>query len=259
MNPESTSDGSLPQGAPDAPAAGDDEVSRRLQDGAAAILELEAISHAVSHDLREPLQAIEGFSRALLAHHAEQLDGQGRHYLERIHAGALRLAQLIDAIVQLRRVSSADLHVQPIDLAPRAREIVARLREREPSPERQVEIAPRLPAHGDSRLVAVLLESLLDNAWKFTARTARPRIEVGESVDEHGRRVFYVSDNGTGFDMRYRDKLFTAFQRLHSDREFPGVGAGLAIVHRIVMRHGGTVSATSEPGVDTTVRFTLSP
>jgi len=239
-----------------------EELTHRLQPRtsrtAAAGEEVEDLVHAVSHDLRAPLHAIEGFSHALLQSHAEALDPRGRHYLERIRAGALQMGRIVEGMLSLVRVSRAGLHVQTIDLAALARDVVGELRSQEPDREVRVEIAARLSARGDKDLLALALHDLLENAWKFTRPTAQAFIEVGQYEDERGHLVFFVRDNGVGFDMRYADKLFGTFQRLHSSSEFPGAGVGLARVHRIVTRHGGRVWAASHPGVATTLSFTLA-
>ncbi|MET0311503.1 MAG: ATP-binding protein, partial [Burkholderiaceae bacterium] len=214
--------------------------------------ELEAFSYSVSHDLRAPLSTIDGFSRLL----ARQLEGaaaeKASHYLLRIQTAAAQMGQLIEALLSLAQVSRAKLRHEPVDVGQMAREIFAVLRVRDPAREVDTVIGEDVVAPGDPRLVRVLMENLLGNAWKFTAKEPHARIEVGRSGNE-----IYVRDNGVGFDMVYADKLFAAFQRLHSADEFPGTGIGLATVGRVVARHGGTIRAEAEPGEGAAFYFCL--
>jgi len=218
--------------------------------------ELESFSYAISHDLRTPLRAIDGFSRTLQAAYGGDLDDQGRRYLERIRAGTQRMAELIDGLVGLSRITRATLKRERIDLGTLARRVLSGLVASEP--ERKVEqaVANDLVAQGDARLVVALLESLLGNAWKFSAKQPQARIEV-TSEPRDGDLVFLVRDNGVGFAMDYAKKLFEPFQRLHSPSEFPGTGIGLASAHRIVTRHGGRIWAQAAPGQGATFYFTL--
>jgi PAS domain S-box-containing protein len=233
-------------------------VAQRTQELEAANEELEAFSYSVSHDLRTPLRAIDGFSKVLLSRYAQSLDSQGQHYLERVRAGTQRMGQLIDDLLHLSRLSRADLQPGPVDLAELARQVLEQLREREP--ERRVDVAlpERLPALGDARLLRVVLENLLQNAWKFTSKQPDAQISVG-AQEQDGQTVYFVRDNGAGFDMAYAGKLFGPFQRLHDSSEFEGTGIGLATVQRIVHRHGGRAWARSAPGQGTTLFFTLRP
>ena len=231
-----------------------EEVNQEL---AEANRELEAFSYSVSHDLRAPLRAIDGFSQALLEDYADKLDADGQDCLRRVRAGSQRMGQLIDDILQLSRATRATLEHESIDLSALARDIVAELRAAEPDRTVQIDIEDGLRAEGDSRLVRQVLQNLLGNAWKFTGKQAAARIEFGAATQE-GRRIFFVRDNGAGFDMQYADKLFIPFQRLHAMEEFPGSGVGLAIVHRIVQRHGGKVWAEAQIGRGATFSFTLT-
>ncbi len=227
---------------------------RRSREALAAVnQELESFAYSVSHDLRAPLRAIEGFSQALLEDCLDQLDDQGRDYLQRVSAEARRMAQLIDDLLILSRVTRAEMHHEQVDLSALAAGIVARLREAEPDRQAEIQIAEGLIARGDANLLGQVLENLLGNAWKFTSKCERADIHLGQ---EDG--AFFVRDNGAGFDMRYADKLFTPFQRLHAMTEFPGTGVGLSTVQRIVARHGGRVWCASEPGQGTTFYFTLA-
>ena len=214
--------------------------------------ELEAFSYSVSHDLRAPLRAIDGFSQALLEDYGEQLDTTAQSYLDRIRAGTQRMGHLIDDLLHLSRISRTELSPQQVDLSALAETVVAELRGREPGREVDIAIQPGLHVEGDSRLLQVVLENLLGNAWKFTTGRVGPRIEFGARDDASGP-VYFVRDNGAGFDMNYVGKLFGAFQRLHTAAEFPGTGIGLATVKRIVARHGGRVWA--EGAVDAGASF----
>ena len=229
-----------------------DALRRHREQLAAVNQELEAFAYSVSHDLRAPLRAIEGFGQALLEDCLEQLDAQGRDYLQRVCGEARRMAQLIDDLLLLSRVTRAELHLEPVDLSALAADIVARLRQAEPERQVDIEIEPDLRATGDARLLGQALDNLLGNAWKFTGRRDRARIRFGRQ-DE----AFAVQDNGAGFDMRYADKLFTPFQRLHAMDEFPGTGVGLSTVQRIVARHGGRLWCKGELDAGASFYFTL--
>jgi PAS domain S-box-containing protein len=220
--------------------------------------ELEAFSYSVSHDLRAPLRAVDGFSKAMLEDYGAQLDATARDYLGRIRAGTQRMGRLIDDLLSLSRISRADLAVDRVDLSALAMKVAAELSSGEP--ERQVEFAiqPDLCVEGDSHLMQVLLENLLGNAWKFTRAQAAARIEFAR-LEKAGMPALCVRDNGAGFDMAYSDKLFGAFQRLHAANEFPGTGIGLATVKRIITRHGGRIWAEGAVGRGASFCFTLSP
>jgi PAS domain S-box-containing protein len=219
--------------------------------------ELEAFSYSVSHDLRAPLNTVDGFSRLLAKQLAGAADEKVLHYLSRIHAGVAQMGRLIEDLLSLSQLTRAQLRCEPLDLSAAARSILAEWQSRQP--ERQVAVAVQadLSAEGDGRLVRVALENLLANAWKFTSQQASAEIEVGQMLDAAGLPVFFVRDNGAGFNMAYADKLFTAFQRLHAASEFPGTGVGLAIVSRVIERHGGRLWAESAPGCGATFFFTL--
>ncbi len=231
-------------------------VTRRTEQLEAANRELEAFSYSVSHDLRAPLRAIDGFSHLLLTEHTAAFEPGTHSYLERIRGAAQRMGRLIDDLLKLSRVSRAELRRDPVDLTALARQVAEDLGERAPQRRVRCEIAAGMTVHGDARLLAVVLQNLLDNAWKFTARRAEAVIQVGESRRE-GERVFFVRDNGAGFDMRYLEKLFVPFARLHTEAEFGGTGIGLATVQRVVARHGGRVWAEGEVGKGATFFFTL--
>ena len=217
--------------------------------------ELEAFSYSVSHDLRAPLGAIGGFNRALSHRLAALDDERAHHFLARIQAGVERMEQLIDALLALAKVVRAPLRYEEVDLGALARDALAELLEADPGRRVDIAVQDKLLALGDVRLLRIAMENLLGNAWKFTSQREGARIEVGRLPDS---KVFYVRDNGVGFDMAYADKLFGAFQRLHTEAEFPGTGIGLATVRRIIARHQGRVWGESQLGQGTTFYFVLS-
>ena len=223
----------------------------------AANKELEAFSYSVSHDLRAPLRSIDGFSQALIEDYADKLDATGQDYLRRIRAACTRMGQLIDDLLNLSRLTRSDMCRKQVDLSALAEEVVIWLQKLQPERQVEIAIAPGLVAHGDQRLLRVALENLLENAWKFTAKRPRARIEFG-ATQLDGATVYFVRDNGAGFDMAYADKLFGVFQRLHTTAEFEGTGIGLATVQRIVTRHGGRVWAEGAVDQGATFYFTLS-
>jgi light-regulated signal transduction histidine kinase (bacteriophytochrome) len=234
----------------------DDELRRYAAQLEAANAELDAFSYSVSHDLRAPLRAIDGFSQALLDDFSEALPSEARGHLRRVRAASQRMAQLIDDLLSLSRVTRADLRRERVDLSAVAADVTAELRERAPERHVDVTIAPGAVTKADARLARVVLENLLGNAWKYTRERDPARIEFG-AVPNNGSTAYYVRDNGAGFDMAYAHKLFGAFQRLHSNSEFEGTGIGLATVQRIVRRHGGEVWAESTVGQGATFSFTL--
>jgi light-regulated signal transduction histidine kinase (bacteriophytochrome) len=232
-------------------------VDERTRELAVSNRELESFSYSVSHDLRAPLQAIDGFGKALLSRHAAQLDPQAQHFLARIRENTRQMGELIDDLLSLARVARTEMRTESVDLSVKAGEIVERLRQRDSARQVEVEIEASIMCAGDSRLLAIVLENLIENAWKFTARTPDARIRIGHNHPAGGQPVYFVEDNGAGFEMAYADKLFNAFQRLHSVEEFAGTGIGLATVHRVIGRHGGRVWAESAPGRGATFQFTL--
>ncbi len=223
-------------------------------DGAAA--EQQSVSFAVSHDLRAPLRVVEGFTRILKEDYGRQLDRIGNDHLDRVLGACARMGQMIDALLALARLSNQPLARQPVNLSQLAGFVVDDLRRQYPAPPADVTIEPGLVVQGDPTLLRVVLENLLGNAWKYSARTERRRI-VLQRTRHDGRDAFVVSDNGAGFDMRFADRLFGIFQRLHGASEFPGTGVGLASVRRIVARHGGQIWAEGEVGRGARFYFTL--
>jgi light-regulated signal transduction histidine kinase (bacteriophytochrome) len=232
-------------------------VAERTLELASANQELEAFSYSVAHDLRAPLRRIDGFSQLLLEDYAGKLDAEGSKYLQQIRKSAQEMGRLIDDLLALSRVTRSELRRERVDLTTLARSILARLQKNEPGRKAKLVISAGLSANGDTHLLSVVLENLLGNAWKFTGKRPLARIEVGARQEE-GQRVFFVRDNGAGFDMAYAHKLFGPFQRLHSAAEFEGTGIGLATVQRIVRRHGGRVWAEAEVGRGATFYFTLN-
>jgi len=218
--------------------------------------ELEAFSYSVSHDLRAPLRGIDGFSQALLEDYHDKLDGQGRDYLDRVRKASQRMGLLIDDLLKLSRVSRAELTVAKVNLSRLAEGVLTGLVESEPDRDVEAVVEQGLSATADPTLIQVVLENLLDNAWKFTRYNPRPRVEFGRRM-VNDEQVFFLKDNGAGFDMTYAEKLFTAFQRLHSPERFPGTGIGLATTARIIRRHGGRIWAEAEPDKGATFFFTL--
>lgn len=229
-------------------------IAKRTAELVAANNELEAFTYSASHDLRTPLRAIHGFSEVLELDYASKLDAEGRNYLARIRAASLRMAQLIDDLLSLSRIGRSELIGANVDMAILAREIAARLTQSEPARLMNWLIEPTLMVEGDSRLLNIMLENLINNAWKFTQPVAAPCIEFGVN-ESHGRRIFFIRDNGVGFDMAYSDKLFRPFNRLHRAGEFEGSGIGLSIVERVMHRHGGSVWAESKPNSGATFYF----
>lgn len=231
-------------------------VAERTAELRAANDELEAFTASVSHDLRAPLRAIEVFTDQLISQRAELLPGPSGHLLLRVRAAATRMGQLIDGLLGLSRASRAQLHRVRVDLAMIARAVVADLRLQAPERRVNVTIHENMLCSGDPVLLRQVVDNLLGNAWKYTACRSEAEIEFGVR-DVEGTREFFVRDNGAGFDMAYATKLFSPFERLHSESEFPGVGMGLATVRRIIERHGGRIRGEGKPGIGATFRFAL--
>lgn len=235
----------------------EERVRQRTEQLQAANRELEAFSYSIAHDLRAPLSSIDGFSQMLEQATRGALDERALHYLNRIRAGVRQMSELTDGLLALANLSRASLRSEPVDLALLAQAAVAACREQQPGRHVDVSIVPSLPAHGDPRLLSQVIGNLVGNAWKFTSRTAHARMEVGCEQGAEGT-VYFVRDNGAGFDMAYASKMFEAFHRMHSAVEFEGTGIGLAIVQKIVARHGGRIWAEAVPQQGACFRFTLS-
>ncbi|MDX1451565.1 MAG: ATP-binding protein [Oleiphilaceae bacterium] len=218
--------------------------------------ELEAFSYSVSHDLKAPLRKIDGFSRALEEDYAQHLDEDGLNYLARLRSNSQKMSQLITSLLQLSRVTRKEIDKQRFSLSEAAHQILESLKESEPQREVTVKVSPGLIAEGDPKLVEILLDNLIGNAWKYSRNQASTYIEVGMIAGKHPP-VYYVRDNGCGFDMSYADRLFKPFTRLHSTEQFEGTGIGLATTGRIVARHRGRIWAESQPEQGSTFFFTL--
>lgn len=222
----------------------------------AANKELEAFSYSVSHDLRTPLRGIDGFGQILLEDYSNKLDDQGKEYLQRLRAASQRMAQIIDDLLKLARVTRSELILEEVDLGVLAQDVAEKIRAQYPERNVRLDIASGLMARVDVPLIRIALENLLSNAWKFTGRQKEALIQF-DAREQDGTRTFFIRDNGAGFDMTYINKLFGAFQRLHDNKEFPGTGIGLATVQRIVQKHGGRIWAESAINAGATFYFTL--
>ena len=232
------------------------ELTRSNTELIAANKELEAFSYSVSHDLRAPLRSIDGFSLALLEDYEEKLDAEGKDNLHRVRAATQRMGVLIDDLLDLSRVTRAGMKMQKVDLSVMGRAVAAELENSQPGRRTEFHIQEGLEAHADSNLMRIALENLLENAWKFTSKRESACIEFGQT-NNNGSRVYFVRDDGAGFDSARATRLFGAFQRFHDKNDFPGTGVGLATVQRIVQRHGGRIWAESVPGKGATFYFTL--
>lgn len=245
--------------------AAEARASRELAETRAVLLEelerknkeLEAFSYSVSHDLRAPLRSIDGFSQAFLEDYAHKVDAKGQGFLRRVRAATQRMAELIDDMLQLSRVGRAELHREQTDLSRLAHLVVAELRKNDTDRNIEVKIEGGLLVEADGPLVRIALENLLGNAWKFSSKVSSAKVEFG-SADSSDGKVYFVRDNGAGFNKAYAAKLFHPFQRLHSEADFPGTGIGLATVQRVIDRHGGRVWAQGEVGEGATFYFTLA-
>jgi PAS domain S-box-containing protein len=231
-------------------------VAERTSELKAANQELEAFSYSVSHDLRAPLRAIDGFSRALLEDYNEQLDEVGQDYLSRICAASANMAQLIEDLLNLSRLSRSEMRYQNVNLSALVSDIAGKLQEDEPQRIAEFKIEDNVLVMGDERLLRIALQNLFDNAWKFTSKQERAEIAFGQ-IRQNGKTEYFVRDKGAGFDMTYADKLFGVFQRLHTTKEFEGTGIGLVTVQRIVHRHGGLIRAEAKPNEGAAFYFTL--
>jgi light-regulated signal transduction histidine kinase (bacteriophytochrome) len=229
------------------------QVAALTEQVATARRELEALSYAVSHDLRAPLRSLSGFSQALAELPNDTLDPKAAHFLDRIQQASRKLSTLIDALINLSRIARADMQPRALDFTQLCTEVAASVSARYPDRVVQLDIAPGMTAFGDSRMLRTAMENLLDNAWKSVAHRSHATVSVAQEGD-----TYVVRDNGLGFDMTYAEKLFRPFQRMHADMQFPGIGVGLAAVQRIVARHGGRVWADAKPDHGAAFNFTLS-
>ena len=231
-------------------------VLERTAELAAANQQLDSFAYTVSHDLRAPLRAMQGFSEAMVEDYGQTLQGEAKVYLEQIAIAGRKMADLVDGILALSRATRGELRRDAIDVSAQATAMLQDLARDDPQRRVAWQVAPGLKASGDARMIEVVLRNLLENAWKYTAKTAAPEIRV-YAEEVRGERRFCIADNGAGFDMAHADQLFQAFRRLHRQEEFPGIGIGLATVQRIVHRHGGEVRGEAEPGAGATFCFTL--
>jgi light-regulated signal transduction histidine kinase (bacteriophytochrome) len=219
--------------------------------------ELEAFAYSVSHDLRSPLRSIDGFGQILLREYGGKvIDEAGERYIKKMSSAAERMANLIQDLLDLSRISRAELTRQRVNMSEVVRLVAADLRSNSPEREVEIRIQEDLWVEADSRLLRIAIDNLLGNAWKFTGKQADPRIEFG-SVETAGKKIYFVRDNGAGFSMEHAGNLFGPFQRLHRDSEFEGTGIGLAIVQRVIHKHGGTITGEGKVGGGATFRFTL--
>ena len=235
----------------------EERVRQRTSQLEAVNRELEAFSYSVSHDLRSPLNTIDGFSQLMERMSLDKVGDQGRHYLSRIRAGTRQMGELIEGLLTLAKLSRDPLRAATVDLATMARQVIQACREREPQRQVEVHIQESLPALGDPLLLSVVMHNLVGNAWKFTSLQPCARIDVGHEIGDDGEIAYFIRDNGAGFDMAYADKLFGTFQRLHSSSDYAGTGIGLATVKRIIERHAGRVWARAAEGQGATFYFTL--
>jgi signal transduction histidine kinase len=222
----------------------------------AANEELQAFSYSISHDLRAPLSIMKGLTSLLIEDYNDKLDETGRDYLTRIMKSADQMSRLIEDMLSLSKISRKDMIMQNVDLSALSMAIVDELKKSQPHRQVDISIQSNLVARGDEKLLKIALTNLLSNAWKYTSKVLRPRIEMGHYIKD-SKTVFFIRDNGAGFPMEHLSKLFKPFQRLHSEKEFTGTGIGLAIVQRVISRHGGRIWAEGEAGIGATFFFTL--
>jgi len=230
-------------------------VKQRTAELSSVNKELQAFAYSVSHDLRAPLRAIDGFSQALIEDYGDRLDSTGHNYLERVRNSAQRMGHLIDDLLQLSRVNRDQISLQSVDLRAMAQEIFEELQAGDPRRKVDINLGEDLHINGDPRLIRVMLDNLLGNAWKFTSKQAEACITFNKTPENPD--IFLIKDNGVGFDMKHAKKLFGAFQRLHRMSDFPGTGVGLATVQRILNRHGGHIWADAKEGKGATFYFSM--
>ena len=235
-----------------------EQLEQRAAELEAANKELEAFSYSVSHDLRSPLQNIDGFSQVLLEDYADRLDAEGQEHLKHVRSSCLQMGEIIDALLALSKMMRTEMFRQRVDLSGLASQIADHLKATAPDRAVDFVIAADLIADADPQLLGVVLENLLSNAWKFTSKQPRARIEVGSLLQSNGEQVFYVRDDGAGFDMEHAQKLFSPFKRLHKASDFQGTGIGLATVQRVIARHGGKIWASAAIDHGATFCFTLA-
>ncbi|MBI4746526.1 MAG: hypothetical protein HY786_08305 [Deltaproteobacteria bacterium] len=231
------------------------ELERHISELEELNLNLESFSYSVSHDLRSPILVIQGFSQLLTEDYVKSLDSRGADFLQRIVESSKRMSQIIDSLLTLSKVAREEIRHEELDLSEMASTIVLELSKKNPKGHVEVIIEKGVKARGDARLLRIVMENLLDNAWKYTSKQPNPRIEVGMLKEKDESTIYFVRDNGVGFDMAYADRLFTPFERLPPGDEYPGTGVGLATVKRIIHRHGGRIWAESGVGNGTVFYF----
>jgi light-regulated signal transduction histidine kinase (bacteriophytochrome) len=232
-------------------------VTRRTMELEAINKELEAFSYSVSHDLRAPLRSIDGFSNKILKDYGDRFDDQAKDYFNRIMNASRKMGTLIDDLLHLARLTRIEMRIETANMSEMAEAIVRELKESAPQRQAEINIRENMVVAADRNLMQIALQNLLGNAWKYSKNQELTKIEFA-FYNENGRTIYYIKDNGVGFDMKYADKIFGAFQRLHSVAEFEGTGIGLATVQRIIRRHHGNIWAKSQPGQGTTFYFTLN-
>ena len=237
----------------------EERVQQRTAQLEALNKELEAFSYSVSHDLRSPLNTIDGFSQILVRLEGEKISDKGKHYLNRIRAATRQMSELIEGLLSLAQLSRDHLRLEVVDLSALSHEVEETFREREPERQVQINIQDGLLAHGDPRLLSAVMRNLLGNAWKFSSKRTAAQIDVGSALGADGQTVYFVKDNGAGFDMAHAEKLFATFERLHSSTDFSGTGVGLTTVKRVIDRHGGRIWAESSVNHGASFYFTLGP
>jgi light-regulated signal transduction histidine kinase (bacteriophytochrome) len=231
-------------------------LEKLVNDLEAANKELESFSYSVSHDLRAPLRTLDGFSGMLLEDYGDKLDETGKDYLNRIRKAGQTMSQLIEDMLKLSRITRAEILKEEVNLSDLARTICDELKATQPDRQLECIVAPQIAVYADKHLLEILMRNLLDNSWKYSSKCPITRIEVG-SASQNEKKVYFIRDNGIGFDMKYADRLFVPFQRLHSNQEYAGTGIGLATVQRVIQRHSGKIWAESEVGKGSTFYFTL--
>ena len=233
-----------------------DNLDKLVRDLEASNKELESFAYSVSHDLRGPLRTVESFSDIVLQDYGDKLDKTGEDYLNRIKEASKKMSQLIDGMLKLSRITRAEILEEKVNLSGMVQSIYDGLKYAHPDRQAEFIIAPEILVNGDLQLLQILMQNLLENAWKYSSKCTHTRIEFGVK-SQGNKKVYFVMDNGVGFDMKRADKLFTPFQRLHSNQEYAGTGIGLAIAQRVVQRHGGRIWAESETGKGATFFFTF--
>ena len=233
-----------------------DDLNKLVSDLEFSNKELESFAYSLSHDLQAPLRTIESFSDVVVQDYGDKLDKAGNDYLNRIRAASQRMSQLIEGMLKLSRITRAEIIKEEVNLVDMAQSIFDGLKYTQPDRQAELIVEPGISVNADRQLLQILMQNLIDNSWKYSGKCPDTRIEIGVT-SQGDKKVYFVKDNGVGFNMKFADKLFAPFQRFHNDREYPGTGIGLAIAQRVVIRHGGRIWAESEIGKGATFYFTL--